>query len=195
MDDVILRKDAVNMLSVRGAQNRDSASRTWAKAASAIYDVPSLTQRILKKSPSAKTTEKDLADLGAFLNSLNAVAGMFMNEDSQSRATRNALLRAQAVIKTLTKNAWHDAAEDPPKTEGVMVLCWYEFFRYGDYNRFYQTYGTGYIMDGKWCGDATQGDYAKVTYWTEIPELPIKHFEKANESGADYADTPTLCEA
>lgn len=35
---------------------------------------------------------------------------------------------------------WTSAKGRPPK-DGVDVLCWYEYFRYGSYNRMFQTYG------------------------------------------------------
>lgn len=51
------------------------------------------------------------------------------------------------------------------------VLCWYEYYRYGDYNCMYQTYGIG-IYDSKnnmWGGDIT-GHKARVIAWMPLPE-------------------------
>ena len=53
------------------------------------------------------------------------------------------------------------------------VLCWYEYFRYGDYNCMYQTYGNGYYFrDGVWGGEVSNGHRTKVLYWTPLPEPP-----------------------
>lgn len=65
-------------------------------------------------------------------------------------------------------SVWHT---EPPKTDKP-VLCWYEYFRYGDYNAMYQTYGIGYYFDGKWNGDVAYGNASRVLAWTELPEPP-----------------------
>ena len=46
----------------------------------------------------------------------------------------------------------------PPNGENV--LCWYEYFRYGEYNRIYQTF------------EVAQGQKAKVLAWTPLPKPP-----------------------
>ena len=55
---------------------------------------------------------------------------------------------------------------------GVDVLCWYEYFRYGNYNRMYQTYGIGYQFNGFWGGEVSQGRNTKVLMWMPLPEPP-----------------------
>ncbi len=52
------------------------------------------------------------------------------------------------------------------------VLVWYEYFRYGDYNRMFQTYGIGcYISNtGIWSGDPGTGTKVKVIAWMPLPE-------------------------
>ena len=54
------------------------------------------------------------------------------------------------------------------------VLVWYEYFRYGDYNRMVQTYGIGcYISNlGAWSGDPGTGTMAKVIAWQPLPTPP-----------------------
>ena len=53
------------------------------------------------------------------------------------------------------------------------VLIWFEYFRYGDFNCMYQTYGFGYVCDGKWSpfinGETGWQDY-KVIAWQPLPE-------------------------
>lgn len=58
----------------------------------------------------------------------------------------------------------------PDSTE--YVLCWYEYFRYGDYNQMYQTYGIGYYYDDMWGGEVSNGTNAKVLYWMPLPKPP-----------------------
>lgn len=52
------------------------------------------------------------------------------------------------------------------------VLVWYEYFRYGDYNRMFQTYGIGcYISNtGTWSGDSGTGTKVNVIAWMPLPE-------------------------
>lgn len=58
----------------------------------------------------------------------------------------------------------------PPNGENV--LCWYEYFRYGEYNRMYQAFGIGYQFNGNWGGEVAQGQKAKVLAWTPLPTPP-----------------------
>lgn len=58
----------------------------------------------------------------------------------------------------------------PP--EGQDVLCWYEYFRFGSYNRMFQTYGIGYQYNGMWGGEVAQGQKARVLAWIPLSETP-----------------------
>lgn len=62
------------------------------------------------------------------------------------------------------------------------VLVWFEYYRYGDYNCMYQTYGFGYVCDGKWSpfiNGETGWQDARIIAWQELPE-PYK--EANNET-------------
>ena len=52
------------------------------------------------------------------------------------------------------------------------VLCYYEYFRYGDYNCKFRTIDRGYYGDGRWGGEAGQGHRNKVLAWMPLPEPP-----------------------
>lgn len=58
----------------------------------------------------------------------------------------------------------------PP--EGQDMLCWYEYFRFGEYYRMYQTFGIGYQFNGNWGGEVAQGQKAKVLAWMPLPKPP-----------------------
>ena len=58
----------------------------------------------------------------------------------------------------------------PP--DGQDVLCWYEYFRFGEYTRMYQTFGIGYQFNGNWGGEVAQGQKAKVLAWMPLPKPP-----------------------
>lgn len=53
------------------------------------------------------------------------------------------------------------------------VLVWFEYYRYGDYNCMYQTYGFGYVCDGEWSpfinGETGWKD-ARIIAWMPLPE-------------------------
>lgn len=49
------------------------------------------------------------------------------------------------------------------------VLVWYEYFRYGDYNCMYQTYGIGHYFEGYWHGDVS-GSKARCIAWMPLPK-------------------------
>ena len=66
---------------------------------------------------------------------------------------------------------WISVEERLPEN-GNDVLCWYEYYRYGDYNRMYQTYGIGCCWNGTWCGDVPSGSRSKVLYWMPLPMPP-----------------------
>lgn len=46
------------------------------------------------------------------------------------------------------EHRWIPASERLPK-DFEAVLVWFEFFRYGEFNRLYQTIGISYVLDGK----------------------------------------------
>lgn len=51
------------------------------------------------------------------------------------------------------------------------VLCWYEYFRFGNYNKMYRTYGIGFYDSqyDMWGGDV-RGMKAKALAWMPLPD-------------------------
>lgn len=75
------------------------------------------------------------------------------------------------IVESIRKgkeNRWIPVEEKLPE-EYKQVLCWYEYFRYGDYNRMYKTYGVGFYGDGFWGGDIS-GIKARVIAWQPLPK-------------------------
>ena len=66
---------------------------------------------------------------------------------------------------------WIPVTERMPEN-GVETLCWYEYFRYGDFNAMFATYGIGYQFHENWGGEVANGRNAKVLAWMPLPEPP-----------------------
>lgn len=66
---------------------------------------------------------------------------------------------------------WISVTERLPE-EYKDVLCYYEYFRYGDFNCMFRTIDRGYYGNGRWGGEAGQGHRNKVLAWMPLPEPP-----------------------
>ena len=67
---------------------------------------------------------------------------------------------------------WIPVTERLPEPD-VDVLCWYEYYRFGSYNRMCQTYGIGcYFRDGFWGGGVSCMVKSKVLAWMPLPQPP-----------------------
>jgi hypothetical protein len=73
---------------------------------------------------------------------------------------------------------WISVSERLPE-DMQPVLIWFEYYRYGDYNCMFQTYGFGYVCDDKWSpfiNGETGWQDAKIIAWMPLPE-PYKEAE------------------
>jgi hypothetical protein len=78
---------------------------------------------------------------------------------------------ADKVVKQLEENRWIPVAKGLPE-ELETVLVWFEYYRYGNFNCMYQTYGLGYVVGGKFSGiiNGTSGwKKLKVIAWMPLP--------------------------
>lgn len=65
------------------------------------------------------------------------------------------------------------SVKDRLPEDGENVLIWYEYFRYGSYNRMYTTYEIAYQYNGHWAGaGCSLGQKARVFAWMPLPEPP-----------------------
>ena len=74
-------------------------------------------------------------------------------------------------VKSTMGNTWIPCSERLPE-DGQDVLCWYQYFRYGNYNRLWQTYGIGFQYNENWGGEVSTGRDTKVLSWMPLPEPP-----------------------
>ena len=87
------------------------------------------------------------------------------------RLTDRCARYAEKIAVLQEREKWVPVAERLPE-DGDVVLCWYEYFRFGEYNRMYQTYGIGYYINGMWGGDVSNGQNIKVLAWRPLPDGP-----------------------
>jgi len=75
----------------------------------------------------------------------------------------------ECVYQRTETHDWIPVTERLPE-EYKDVLCYYEYFRYGDYNCVFRTIDRGYYGNGRWGGEAGQGHKNKVLAWMPLPE-------------------------
>lgn len=78
----------------------------------------------------------------------------------------------KAVEEQPKIGGWTPCSERLPE-EGVKVLVWFEYFRYGEYNRLFQTIGISYTYNGKWSGfvnDSSGWEQLSIIAWQPLPE-------------------------
>ena len=92
--------------------------------------------------------------------------GCIIDNDAGHRAVD--IIRKHMDDATDTNDGWI-LVEDGLPEGGEKVLVWYEYFRYGEYNRMFQTHGIGWQYDGHWSGDVS-GTKARCIAWRPLPE-------------------------
>ncbi len=65
------------------------------------------------------------------------------------------------------------SCKDRLPEDDAKVLVWFEYFRYGEYNRLFQTIGISYMYGGKWSGfvnDTSGWDKLRIIAWQPLPQ-------------------------
>lgn len=88
--------------------------------------------------------------------------------ESAEYGWNEAVERITEIIHNHMNDGWIPVEERLPE-EWEKVIVWYEYFRYGEYNRMYETYGIGWQYDGHWAGDVS-GTKARCIAWQPLPE-------------------------
>lgn len=92
-------------------------------------------------------------------------------DDKRRQALDEAIRMLGLLANGVTAQRWIPVAERLPE-DRAEVLCWYEYFRYGGYNRMHETFGIGYQFNGNWGGEVSNGAKTRVLYWMPLPEPP-----------------------
>ena len=84
----------------------------------------------------------------------------------------------RATLERIRSKRWIPCSEKLPK-DFEDVLVWYEYFRYGEYNRMYQTWDVGYYNSqlNIWGGGVT-GQKVRAIAWMPLPEPYQKEAEQ-----------------
>ena len=76
-------------------------------------------------------------------------------------------------IQALRENTWIPCSERMPENDMEEVLVWFEYFRYGEYNRLFQMVGTSHTFRGEWSGFVNGSSGWKdlrIIAWMPLPE-------------------------
>lgn len=96
-------------------------------------------------------------------------------EIEKLRAQNEQLREAAALVAKesaeLLERRWIPVEERLPENF-QNVLCWGEYFRYGDFNAMFADYALGYQINGSWGGEVTNGTKARALAWMPLPEPP-----------------------
>lgn len=87
-----------------------------------------------------------------------------MNEEQK---TAMYAIVGQALEDAKNKSSWIPISKRLPE-EGESAIVWYRYWRYGDYNDWYYTYGIGYQFDGNW-SIIDGGNLVTVYAWMQPP--------------------------
>lgn len=78
---------------------------------------------------------------------------------------------AEEIAVAQERQRWIPVTERLPENF-QKVLCWGEYFRYGDFNAMFADYALGYQINGSWGGEVTNGTKARALAWMPLPEPP-----------------------
>lgn len=119
--------------------------------------------------------EKDLlATADRIVNQSTHIAAL--QQEIEKLRAQNEQLRESAALVTkesaeLLERRWIPVDERLPENFRK-VLCWGEYFRYGDFNGMFVNYALGYQNNGSWGGEVANGTNARALAWMPLPEPP-----------------------
>ncbi len=109
----------------------------------------------------------DMMDpLGGLEKDLFAAADRLENQNAHIAALQQEIEKLRGQVPH-----WIPVEERLPENFRK-VLCWGEYFRYGDFNGMFVNYALGYQNNGSWGGEVANGINARALAWMPLPEPP-----------------------
>ena len=102
---------------------------------------------------------------------LNSICKKYCDCDYDGECPNCRLTEPIVAAPAASVPQWISVKDRMPEN-GEYVLCWYEYFRYGDFNAMFAAYGIGYCYNGHWGGEVANGTKARVLAWMPLPEPP-----------------------
>lgn len=102
---------------------------------------------------------------------LNSICNKYCDCDYDGECPNCRLTEPIVAAPAVSVPQWISVKDRLPE-DGENVLIWYEYFRYGSYNRMYKTYEIAYQYDGFWSGVNPLGQKARVFAWMPLPKPP-----------------------
>lgn len=120
----------------------------------------------------AKEAQSAFEELGGESGIIAQAFNDLANDFSQGAVPYTAAEEAFAQIPSADVAQWISVKDRLPEN-GEHVLIWYEYYRYGSYNRMYTTYEIAYQYNGHWTGVGDSlGQKARVFAWMPLPDPP-----------------------
>lgn len=166
-------KEADNICRVNAERNRNFESVKYFQSLMfATERAKSIIGDIIRSHLSDNDELIDRKALKEEIESLRmTITGMRNGKTMTAKALeeyKKSILRIIDAQQTVNNDGWNPVEEGLPE-EGQKVLVWYEYSRYGEYNRMFKTYGIGWQFDGHWSGDMS-GTKARCIAWRPLPE-------------------------
>lgn len=144
-------------------------------------DLVAAADRLANQNTHILALQKEIAGLREALRWVHD--GLYLCDPEKNTVCKKSSCKKQCFHTTFPEFA--DAlAETPapqlrwiPVTEKLpenfqKVLCWGEYFRYGDFNAMFADYALGYQINGSWGGEVANGTKARALAWMPLPEPP-----------------------